>query len=512
MQHSFKQEILSFNEQMHAFEDERRQDIEAIIGIIQSLNPSALEKYANHLRANLNGILKAASLEELELYQNSFNEVLHTLMIDEDVLGIYPCILHFQQVLDLSQANLERDQVQDEFIINMRMKWVDIGLKEFQKNIDELKLELKNRINYLVEKTIAHKKITELESALKKIEQIEKEMYATHQLTKEMIFIKDRGDFDSKRKIFADRLLFIKKLGWAEQGGKDLQNHFINVGQRHAGALYEARAAYLPGPTKSLRKAVDFGWIVLGAVLIVVGVVLSAPIVVLALGFAGLGYGVIDLAKEVTEPIATHNMPKLGKREIIKPEQPKLSSKEKIKRALKKALPIFISALALTTGILAFAFPPLGIPMAIIGLSLALIGVTLFGKSWYNEKQQSKKIATKHADIQNQFNSLFIKEQEKDAEAEKETEYKNLTNTYARAINSEAKIDLFLLKHKQNESLSREELSKLEPHQIQENETQIEKNQIKEKNIGEKKNKENKKNKKDEEDKDNENNDPHLHH
>src|SRR5689334_4858583 len=116
MQKSLQQQVLDFNREVHAFEDEREKDLHAAIDIIQSLDPHGLENYTNHLRANLNGIMHAKSQEELELYRDSFNDVLDSLVIDEDVLGIYDCLIHFRQVIDLTHASFEADEHQDDEI------------------------------------------------------------------------------------------------------------------------------------------------------------------------------------------------------------------------------------------------------------------------------------------------------------------------------------------------------------------------------------------------------------
>src|SRR5262249_18137534 len=159
-------------------------------------------------------------------------------------------------------------------------------------------------------------------SALEKINHAEEEMLKARPLAEDMLNAETREDYDKKRRILADKLREIQRLGGARQGGMDLQNHFIRIGRGHVDALCEARASYLPGPSGSARKAVDFGWIVAGTALTAVGAALAAPIALLAVGVAGITYGAIDLAKELAEPVATHGMPKLGKREdeVPKPQ------------------------------------------------------------------------------------------------------------------------------------------------------------------------------------------------
>lgn len=467
MQRSLQQQVLNFNAEVHAFEDERRNDLDATIDIIQSLDPKGLKTYSNHLRENLNGIVKAKSIEELDLYRDSFNDVLNSLVMDDDVLGIYDCLIHYRQVIDLSNASFETDLKQDDEIkelrINTRLKWVDLGIEEFNKNAEELTAGLILRLEKKIKEEASQDEIDRLESGLKKINIIKEEIRKARQLAEEMLKAKNREEFDTIRLMLAEKLRYIQKIGGAKQSGKDLQNLFIRIGKRHADALYEARASYLPGPTSIKRKAVDFLWITAGAALTVVGVVLSAPVAVLAIGLAGAFYGTIDLAKEIAEPVTEHTMPKLGKREIVKPPP---SNWERAKRIGIKALPIVVSVLALAAGIAALAFPPLAIPMAGIGLGLALIGGMMLGYKLYKETQKIKKIVRHHASIQNKYAMPVKKLAQKKAKPAPEAkvteeEGKNLTKTLVRAKNSEAKIDLFLLGHKLNETVSSEEIQLL---------------------------------------------------
>jgi hypothetical protein len=471
MSTSLRQQILDFNREVHAFEGERKRDLEAAIDIIQSLDTKGLASYANHLRDNLAGIMKAKSQEELDLYYGSFNDVLDSLVIDEDVLGIYDCLLHFRHVIDLTSARYDEDQKHDDeiraFTFNTRLKWIDIGLKEFFDSVNELAAGLERRLKLLIEEEASEAAINRVESGLKKLALIKKEMRKARLLAEEMLKAKNRQELEEKRLILAKHMRNIQELGGARQGGKDLQNLFTRIGRRHVDALYEARSSYLPEPVSTKRKAVDFAWIAVGATLTAVGVAMTAPVAVIALGIAGIAYGTIDLAKEITEPVAKHAMPKLGKREPVRLRQP--TRLERAKSIGKKALPIVLSALALGAGIAALAFPPAAIPLAAVGLGLALVGGIMFGMKLYNERQEAKRIASQHAMIQNKYAVPVDKSMKKPApepqEELTEEASKKLTKTVVSAKSSEAKIDMFLLGHHFDQPLSENELGLLRERQ-----------------------------------------------
>jgi uncharacterized membrane protein YraQ (UPF0718 family) len=477
MQRSIQEQIEDFNKEVHAFEKERQFALDATISIIQSLDLKGLKKYTDHLHANLNGIVEATSLEELELYKNSFNEVLDSLVIDRDVLQIFPCLLHFRNVIDLSNASFEADHKQDEksqdIKRNSRLEWIRIGLTEFLKNAEELRLGLEERLYALTKTNAAQNEIENVKSAIIKVKRLEDEMKEMPKLAQEMLLAENRMDFDNKRRVLAERLRNIQSLGGASESGKDLQNHFINIGRRHVEALCEARSSYLPGASSVPRKAIDFGWIVLGAAVTLVGAVLVAPVAVVVLGVASMAYGAVDLSKELAEPISEHNMPKLGKRKIDKPPQ---TGKEKAKSIFKKALPVVLSGLALAAGITSFLVPPITIAMAVIGLCLALAGGIMLGVNWYQEKKKSKQMMAKHAAIQNKYMKPSRRGGRKKPaispeEKEEKTEDKEMTQTLVQPTSSEAKIDLFLLGHQLDETISPEEKERLRQRKMTEEET-----------------------------------------
>lgn len=156
--------------------------------------------------------------------------------------------------------------------------------------------------------------------------------------------------------------------------------------------------------------AKNAGWMILGAALIVVGIVIPPiEIAVISIGVIGLAYGVIDYAKEAATRYIENRFPKLGKRQtsaVIDPIR-KLTtptpntkiSKNSYKKTFKVA-GLIASSIGLVSGFaglllvlpgLAALFPPaLPFVLAGIGLSAAIGAGAIYAHKLYSERKALK--------------------------------------------------------------------------------------------------------------------------
>ena len=128
--------------------------------------------------------------------------------------------------------------------------------------------------------------------------------------------------------------------------------------------------------------------------------------------------------------------------------------------------------------------------LIVAGLLFAVITMTKKGTSrldidkyrlrWLKIEQQLKRdeVTSYHITVLEADKLLDLALRERGAKGETMGErMKTMKETWLRPIHSEAKIDLFLLHHKLNESLTKEEKEKLAHHQIEDDpqETKVEK-------------------------------------
>lgn len=184
----------------------------------------------------------------------------------------------------------------------------------------------------------------------------------------------------------------------------------INLCEKNANILADVRSNYLEKISGHASIAKNAGWMVLGAALIVVGIVIPPiEIVAISIGMIGLGYGVIDYAKEAATSYMENRFPKLGKRQSSTVTEPirKLTTPtpntETPKNSYKKTFKVaglITSSIGLISGFagllvvlpgLAALFPPaLPFVLAGIGLAAAIGAGAIYAHKLYSERKALK--------------------------------------------------------------------------------------------------------------------------
>lgn len=174
--------------------------------------------------------------------------------------------------------------------------------------------------------------------------------------------------------------------------------------------LETVRISYLENLSSYASHAKNFGWILLGAALIVVGfVVPPVAIVLVSLGVAGLAYGIVDFAKEASTQYMENRLPKLGK----KPATDTITGKNHSKKSQNKVFKIAAltaSSIGLLSGFaaaiivipaLAALFPPaLPIVLGVIGLTAATLAAGVYAHQVYREYKKFQTVKIEQQAIQ----------------------------------------------------------------------------------------------------------------
>lgn len=208
----------------------------------------------------------------------------------------------------------------------------------------------------------------------------------------------------------------------------------IDACLKNIDALFTIRSTYLSKLSSHANIAKNFGWIALGAVCIIVGVLIPPiEIVVISLGIVGYVYGAIDFAKEAAESLSKKELPKLGQRDthqfnttiknLIEPHRKtpseSISLFQTTKKKIIKTAGLMASAIGLTSGgaallialpSIAAIFPPaLPFILAGIGLTAAVIAGGMYIRKLYQERQEVKQTINKQIEISNQFKHKLSK-------------------------------------------------------------------------------------------------------
>jgi len=187
----------------------------------------------------------------------------------------------------------------------------------------------------------------------------------------------------------------------------------VSICKTNIDSLATSKLSVLENVSDNFSLVKNFGWIGLGAALIIVGIVIPpiAPVTI-SLGVVGLGYGIFDFAKEASEPLAEKMSPKLGKREktishgkfndFLQSTHKSsldltLSEKNKKKKVLTVA-GLVASGVGLLSGLgsllavipaLSLLFPP-ALPFVLVGIGLAAAvgAATIYGYKYYQERKK----------------------------------------------------------------------------------------------------------------------------
>lgn len=194
----------------------------------------------------------------------------------------------------------------------------------------------------------------------------------------------------------------------------------ITVCEKNVTILADTRENYLEKISGHATMAKNFGWMALGAALIVVGIVIPPiEIVAIGLGVAGLVYGTVDYAKEAAENYMENRFPKLGKRQpdnlttpvktLLTPAEKPAPAKSSYKKGLKIAT-LAASGIGLLSGFggllavlpgLALLFPPaLPFVFAAIGLAAAVTVGVIYAHKVYSERKELKAAQEQQKQIQ----------------------------------------------------------------------------------------------------------------
>lgn len=207
--------------------------------------------------------------------------------------------------------------------------------------------------------------------------------------------------------------------------------------------LLAVRSTYLNKLSSHASIAKNFGWMALGTLLIIVGVLVPpVEIVVISLGIVGYVYGAIDFAKEAAEPLSKKGLPKLGQRDtsqfsatvknLIDPDRKtpseSVSLLQSAKKKVIKTAGLIASGIGLTSGgaallialpSLAALFPPaLPFVLAAVGLAAAVVAGGMYIRKLYQEKQKVKQAINKQIEISNYYKNKLSKIQSTNLELE----------------------------------------------------------------------------------------------
>ena len=207
--------------------------------------------------------------------------------------------------------------------------------------------------------------------------------------------------------------------------------------------LFTVRSTYLNKLSSHASITKNFGWMALGTILIVVGVLVPpVEIIVISLGVIGYVYGAIDFAKEAAEPLSKKGLPKLGQRDIsqfnttvknlIDPNRKtpgeSVSLLQSAKKKIIKTVGLIASGIGLTSGgaallialpSIAAIFPPaLPFVLAAIGLAAAVVAGSIYICKLYQERQKLKQALNKQVEISNQYKNRLNKNQSTNTELE----------------------------------------------------------------------------------------------
>jgi hypothetical protein len=444
---SRKDKILAYNRAVHEYEDKKYKDLSSEIDILQSLDPVAVKDHADNLRANLQGVMQARTQDELAMYKQSFESTLGELIIHEDVLEIFKSITSLRLVIDLAHTSFEDDLKTEknirDFRRNTRLNYIDLILEQFYANAVDLQKVMVAKQAELRASMNSADELASLEYGIKKIATLMQAFQLAREHAKNMLDADTLDQFNQMKQLLVDQLSTIREAGGAKEGGKELQNKVAGICQTHLDHLCAARASYLPGDDESLPRLINFGWIGVGAAIVVVAAIFTAPVAALVLGIAGIVYGAIDLIKHASHPIAKQVMPTLGKRHIEKPE---MTTREKAASFAKKALPIVVSILALAGAAAVLAFPVAGIPLAVVGAVLAIATGAIYARKVYKAYQARQTALAQHKITQANFIAT------KDRVAFQQVGKLSKVEVSIRSIaphSTDAKMKIFLQSHKE---------------------------------------------------------------
>ncbi len=169
--------------------------------------------------------------------------------------------------------------------------------------------------------------------------------------------------------------------------------------RKHIEELCATRSAYLPDGDRYWPLLMNFSWMAIGTAMIVVGFIFTSGIAAFVLGILGIVYGVADLVQFLYGPLANLVTPTIGKRE---PDNDHFD-KEKAFKIIKRVVLIALGVIALAAMVAAIAFPPIGLPMAIIGVVTAVITTVFYAYKIYKNYQAKRSVDDKFMSLKNKY-------------------------------------------------------------------------------------------------------------
>ena len=271
---------------------------------------------------------------------------------------------------------------------------------------------------------------------------------------KSMLQVKTIEAFQICHENFAQALHAIEQAAYKNAHSNDAHiSQLTGICLANLNNLQTVRTSYLENLSNYASHAKNFGWILLGAALIVVGfVVPPVAIVLFSLGIAGLAYGIVDFAKEASTQYMENRFPKLGKQPASNTTTNKNYSK-KTQNNVSKIAAITASGIGLSSGFaaaiivipaLAALFPPaLPIVLGVIGLIAATVAAGVYTRQIYREYQK--------------FQTLKIEQQAMQAAAEQK-----LADAAKNELDSTALLEKALLNVKDDQKLNEQQKTLLQ--------------------------------------------------
>ncbi len=345
-------------------------------GFNTSNREALAKKYEDSLNFHLAGMMRANSTETLVSHQTCFDNTISQIgkLTDLKPVDTLEELKTRRAILSLA-AVVHLSQPQGQSLTSKNVQPRQKLLNSVKDTIGGLKLRRREKLTLKEPITDIDSYVHKLEGYLKKFEALETKPAFT----------------EAKKSLLEEMEKAEPYLSVDTQE----QSQVLSLARMQSRSFASTRSTYLEPAADVKERMLDLGWIGLGTVIIISGLVLIAvapwlALPILALGIAASGYGAIDLAKKSINPLQAalgYGLPKLGEKEEGTREisdnapklklhgEPEFEQRMKLLETIKqryKVAGVVASSLGLVAAVLGIIFPPLGLAIGIVAAVIAV--------------------------------------------------------------------------------------------------------------------------------------------